>query len=220
MTCKAIANIATPKFSRRTAGQDCLEQTICIQFFQHSLQGTVRSGRYLSNYVLWTLAPLDVSRETKLEGFFGARFSKPFICECLVQLSKRPDLTWPMWQHCDIWPRFPFKEGLVPHLLGVLSTGSLQLTALFGNCPSFREPVHLKSFLFMGLPISNDLSVQGYKVARLPISGQLWRSFQLQSSHGGGQGCYWICIRFSFSLLPSFLQLLVWRALLNKHPTN
>lgn len=36
-----------------------------------------------------------------------------------------------MWQSCDTWPRPPFREGLVPHLLGVLSAGSLRLTALW-----------------------------------------------------------------------------------------
>lgn len=58
--------------------------------------------------------------------------------------------------------------------------GSLQLPALFGNYPCCREPVYLRSLLFMGLPIFSDLSVQGYKAVLLPTLGQLWRSFQLQ----------------------------------------
>lgn len=113
-------------------------------------------------------APLDVSGETKLKGFFGARFSEPFICECLVQPSQRPDLIWPMWQRCDMRPRSLFKEGLVPHLQGVLSAGSLQLTALSGNCPSCRQPVHLRSFLSMGSPIPRTYQCKGTKLLTCP----------------------------------------------------
>lgn len=122
---------------------------------------------------------IDVRRKTKLESFSSARFSNPFICGSLVQLSERDDLIQLVWQHYDVQPTSPFKEELAPRLLSV---GCLQPSALFGNCLSCRELPHLGSHSFLGLSISNDPKVPDNKVVLLPISGQLWRSFQFQGS--------------------------------------
>lgn len=45
--------MATPKFSNRIYKQENIEKAICTQLFYHSLQDTVRLGRYLPYYVLW-----------------------------------------------------------------------------------------------------------------------------------------------------------------------
>lgn len=104
--------------------------------------------------------------------------------------------------------------------------GSLQLPAFFGNCLSCREVPHLRRHPFMGLPVSNDPSVQGYQVVLLPISGQLWRLFQLQSSPWRWPGLVLDQHYDSASpstqsyFFPSFLQVFVPRVLLNKHPAD
>ena len=78
-------------------------------------------------------------------------------------------------------PDPPSRKDLLPICWEYVSRQPAAVSPLW-ELPQLQGTTQPRSHPFMGLPISNDLPVQDYKVVLLPILGQLWRSFRLQSS--------------------------------------
>lgn len=143
------------------------------------------------------------------------RISKPFLWECLVQLSSTDELIWPMWQHCDVWPKSPLKEGLAPHLLGVLSTGRqpAAVSPLWELPQPHRttSPKHTPSW---GCPYSGTSQCKAQNCSFAHLRTTL-KAIPTPELRGVGRGGCWSCIADQPVSLPDQ----VWgpRALLNKH---
>ena len=165
---------------------------------------------------------IDGRKKTKLDGFFSARFSKPFICGRLAQLFQG-DYLAPV-AACDLQLRSPVKEALAPYLLGVLSAGSLQLSAFFGNCLSFRELLNWGLTLCGVAHIQWPASARWWscpfahlrtplKVILTPELLGCWPRLLLDLDYNTVFPSIHSCC------FPSFLQILVSTStLLNKHP--
>lgn len=143
------------------------------------------------------------------------RFSKPFLCECLVQLSSTPELIWLMWQHCDAGPRSPFKEGLAPRLLGVLSTGRQPAAVSpLWELPQPHRTTSPKHTPSGGCPysVTFQCKAQSCSFAHLRTTLKVIPTPEL---HGVGHAGCWSCITNQPLPLPN--QVLGPRAILNKH---